>query len=115
MKKYRKVHLRKSKRHSAHNIKVRALRSGSKQAKAELLELNPHCDICGVEGNNKTLQIHHIYLIRHGFHTRVDRCTLLCSTCHHNFHKRWDNYLDVTFRENPQTDFVKIYNVIKRI
>ena len=90
----------------------RHLRSGSKEVKEILMEQNPHCDICG---SDRKLQLHHIYLVRHGFPTKLEWCTLLCPTCHRAFHKRWDKYLDITFEENPQADFVKIYNVLKKL
>ena len=114
MKKKRKCKCRKVKRRN--NKKYRKnLRNGSKEVKAKLVELNPHCDICGKIGNSKSLQLHHIYLIRHGFRTKLEHCTLHCPTCHHEFHKKWDKYLDMTFEENPQADFMKIYNTIKRL
>lgn len=90
----------------------RHLRSGSKEVKRILMEQNPYCDICG--GTNK-LQLHHVFLVRHGFETKVERSVLLCANCHRKFHHRWDEYLDITFKENPKIDFMKIYNVLKRL
>lgn len=88
------------------------LRSGSKAIKKILLANDPHCDICGT---TKSLQLHHIYLIRHGFKSELERCVLLCANCHVSFHKRWDKYLDITFNENPDIDFLAIYNVLKNL
>ena len=88
----------------------RRLRRGSRRVKKILLAQHPYCDICG---SQKALQLHHIYLIRHGFSTKLENCILLCSLCHRDFHHRWDKYLDITFKENPNVDFVKIYNVLK--
>lgn len=92
--------------------KNRHLRSGSKAIKEILMERNPTCDICGC---SHKLQLHHIYLIRHGFATKLEWSALLCANCHRRFHQRWDEYLDVTFQENPDIDFVKIYNVLKKL
>ena len=92
--------------------KNRHLRSGSKAVKQALMEQNPYCDICG--GNNR-LQLHHIFLVRHGFPTKIEWSVLLCATCHRMFHRRWDKYLDITFAENPNIDFRKIYEVLKRL
>ena len=103
---------RKKKKPSVKSLNRKNLRKGSSTVKKKLLELNPHCDICG---GDKKLQLHHIYLIRHGFPTKLEHCCLLCVNCHPAFHKRWDKYLDVTFRENPNAEFVKIYNVIKKL
>ena len=90
----------------------KTLRSGSKAIKKMLLATNPHCDICG---SGKSLQLHHVYLVRHGFTTQLDRCVLLCASCHCDFHIRWDKYLDITYQENPEADFMSIYNVIKKL
>lgn len=86
------------------------LRQGSKRVKKMLLESNPRCDICGSKDN---LQLHHIYLIRHGFRTEVDRCTLLCEHCHKKFHKKFDKYLDFLYSQNPETDFLSVYHNLK--
>ena len=91
------------------------LRSGSKEVKRQLVEMNPKCDICGKIGNTKSLELHHVYLIRHGFSTKLEHCVLLCTLCHHNYHKRWDAYLDTQFKENPNSDFMIIYNPLKRL
>lgn len=109
MKKYRKVKTRKAK--SRKTIRNR-LRSGSKTVKAKLLEQYPYCDICG---SPKSLQLHHVYLIRHGFPTKLEHCVLLCPSCHADFHHRWDKYLDETYKANPQADFLKIYNILKKL
>ena len=90
----------------------RNLRSGSKAVKQILMERSPYCDICG--GTNK-LQLHHVFLVRHGFETKVERSVLLCANCHRAFHHKWDKYLDITFKENPKIDFMKIYEVLKRL
>ena len=90
----------------------KSLRAGSKTVKRKLLELHPYCDICG---SPKNLQLHHIYLIRHGFATKLERCCLLCPSCHADFHHRWDKYLDIVFKEDPQADFLTIYNVLKKL
>lgn len=111
MKKYRKVKTRKINRRR--NCRPRKnLRAGSKAVKRRLLELNPHCDICG---STKNLQLHHVYLIRHGFSTQIDHCCLLCSVCHPDFHHRWDKYLDEVFRQNKEADFLAIYNELKKL
>ena len=88
------------------------LRSGSKRIKQELLIKDPHCDICG---SQKDLQLHHIYMIRHGFKSELKHCCLLCRECHVNFHRKYDKYLDITFEENPDIDFLAVYNTIKRL
>ena len=103
---------RKKKKCSASKKKRKNLRSGSKEIKRKLLAANPYCDICGTD---KSLQLHHIYLIRHGFKSELDHCVLLCANCHVAFHQRWDHYLDITFEEYPDADFVKIYNTIKKL
>ena len=103
---------RQSRKKISRETRNRHLRSGSKEAKRILLEQNPFCDICG---SDKKLQLHHVYLVRHGFATKVEWSVLLCPECHRKFHKRWDKYLDVTFKENPKIDFMKIYEVLKRL
>lgn len=115
MKKYRKCKHRKVKKHSTSKARSRMLRSGSKEVKRQLVEMNPKCDICGKIGNSKSLQLHHVYCIRWGFPTKLERCVLLCPTCHHEFHKKWDNYLDEQFKENPNSDFMIIYNTLKKL
>ena len=105
---------RKKKRSNGRAIK-RRLRSGSKAAKKILLQLNPHCDICGKEGNSTTLHLHHVYCIRWGFTTKLEHCVLLCATCHRKFHSRWDKYLDITFEENKDADFMAIYRTLKKL
>lgn len=115
MAKYKRKNLQKAKRkpkQSERKIKQKKLRSGSSEIKRILLAINPHCDMCG-SGDN--LQLHHVYLIRHGFKSRLDRCVLLCPECHHAFHKRWDHYLDVTYKERPETDFMQLYNILKNM
>ena len=111
MKKFKKKR-RKIRKCSTRRQNSKKLRSGSKHIKKQLLEKHPFCDICG---SPKSLQLHHIYLIRHGFATKLERCTLLCPVCHKDFHQRWDKYLDLTFRENPDTDFLAIYNTLKKL
>lgn len=115
MKKYRKCKIRKVKPKNRNKARSRQLRAGSKEVKRLLVEQNPKCDICGTIGNNKSLQLHHVYCIRWGFPTELKHCVLLCPTCHHEFHKKWDKYLDVQFRENPNSDFMAVYNTIKRL
>lgn len=109
MKKQHKVKTRKPKHTGNTRNKLRA---GSRQVKAQLLEQNPYCDICG---SPKSLQLHHIYLIRHGFVTKLEHCCLLCASCHTDFHHRWDKYLDDVYRADPQADFLAIYNVLKKL
>jgi 5-methylcytosine-specific restriction endonuclease McrA len=111
MKKKRR-HIDKKKKKSTATKNRKNLRSGSKEIKRILLAADPHCDICG---SDKSLQLHHIYLIRHGFESELDHCVLLCANCHVAFHKKWDKYLDITFHEDPDADFVAIYNVIKKL
>lgn len=89
-----------------------SLRGGSKEAKKILLAKTPHCDICG---SGRSLQLHHIYLIRHGFATKLEHCCLLCPTCHAEFHTRFDRYLDKVFKDNPNADFLAIYNELKAL
>ena len=103
----------KKKIHKTKHVKTtKKLRTGSKAFKKILLANDPHCDICGCD---KSLQLHHIYLIRHGFPTQFDRVCLLCPTCHCEFHQRWDKYLDEVFNENPNADFLEIYNRLKKL
>ena len=113
MKKYRKKKkVRKIRPNRKGNQPRKNLRSGSKEVKRILLETNPHCDICG---SDKSLQLHHIFLIRHGFPTKLEHCCLLCPVCHAEFHHRWDKYLDTTYKEDPEADFLAIYNVLKQL
>ena len=86
------------------------LRKGSKEVKRVLLNLNPHCDICG---SRHELQLHHVYLIRHGFKTELEHCVLLCDKCHKKFHKKFDKYLDKLFLEDSFTDFMAIYQKLR--
>lgn len=90
----------------------RHLRSGSKEVKRILMEQNPFCDICG---SDRKLQLHHVFLVRHGFMTKVEWSVLLCANCHVKLHSRFNHYLDITFQENPNADFRKIYEVLKHI
>lgn len=110
MKKYRKCKNRRPKKKTCRAIRRRGLRSGSKTVKQHLLETSGVCDICG---SKKNLQLHHKFLIRHGFKTRLERCCLLCDVCHHTFHIKWDKYLDMKFKENPNADFNAIYEELK--
>ena len=89
-----------------------SLRSGSKEVKRILLQQNPYCDICG---SDRSLQLHHIYLIRHGFATQLEHCVLLCPTCHAELHARFDRYLDEVFKNNPNADFLQIYQELKTL
>lgn len=89
-----------------------SLRSGSKEVKRILLQQNPYCDICG---SDRSLQLHHIYLIRHGFATQLEHCVLLCPTCHAELHARFDRYLDEVFKNNPNADFLQIYYELKTL
>ena len=88
------------------------LRSGSKGVKNLLLAQKPYCDICG---SDRSLQLHHIYLIRHGFTTQLEHCVLLCPTCHAELHARFDRYLDEVFENNPNADFLQIYHELKTL
>lgn len=88
------------------------LRSGSKLVKQVLLQQNPHCIVCG---SDRKLQLHHIYLVRHGFATKVEHSCLMCANCHRAFHRRWDEYLDITFEQNPNANFLKIFEVLTHI
>ena len=110
MKKKRRRQHKKTKKQRKLNNPKKILRRGSRQVKLKLLSANPTCDICGCKG---CLQLHHVYFIRHGFKTEQERCILLCETCHKKFHKKFDKYFDRLFVENPDTDFLKIYNEIK--
>lgn len=103
---------RPKKRKISLETRNRHLRSGSKEVKRILMEQNPFCDICG---GTKKLQLHHIYLVRHGFSTKLEWSVLLCVDCHRLFHHKFDKYLDITFKENPNIDFRKIYDVLKHI
>ena len=109
-KRQKKQHFRRHKRqHKVNNPKM-VLRQGSKEVKQTLLRINPRCDICGYKGE---LQLHHVYLIRHGFKTQLEHCVLLCDKCHKKFHKKFDKYLDKLYLENPQTDFFNTYQNLK--
>lgn len=90
------------------------LRAGSKEAKRILYDQNPRCDICGCKMSIHVLQFHHIFMVRHGFDTRVERASLLCPNCHAKFHKKFDKYFDRLFEENPDTDFRAIYEECKQ-
>ena len=116
MKKYRKVKLRKIKRsrNRTNRARTRKLRAGSKVVKAKLLVINPHCDICGIKGDSKTLQLHHVYLIRHNYPTRIERTVLLCDFCHKKLHKRFDKRLDELYEKDHNTDFMAVYEEIKK-
>ena len=100
------------KRRRYKNKKKKNLRSGSQSIRKQLIAENPHCDMCNAE---HPLELHHIYLTRHGFQTQKDHCVLLCANCHRDFHKRWDKYLDITFQENPHADFLRIYQTLKKL
>ena len=89
------------------------LRAGSKEAKRILYEQNPTCDICGCKLPMNIIQFHHIFMVRHGFATRVDRACLLCPNCHTKFHKKFDKYFDRLNAENHNTDFLAIYKNVK--
>ena len=104
--------MKKKKNRRRHNSKKKELRKGSRHVKKELLKENPYCDICG---STENLELHHVYLIRHGFPTKKENCRLLCQKCHRTFHHRWDKYLDITFLERPKVDFNQIYETIKKI
>lgn len=96
------------------NVVRTLLRTGSRDAKKQLLSQSSHCDICGMEGDADTLQLHHIYCIRWGFTTNVKRCRLLCPNCHYKLHHKYDHYLDDLYWQNPATDFISIYEEIKK-
>ena len=105
--------MKKQKKRKGTTRKLRqSLRAGSKNVKRKLIETVGVCDICG---SDKSLQLHHIYLIRHGFKTKLEHCCLLCANCHADFHHRWDRYLDVVFKEDPEANFLKIYEVLKKL
>ena len=106
--------MKKKKKKRSLNSPKKNLRAGSKECKRILYEQNPRCDICGCKLPIKIIQFHHIFMVRHGFSTKVERACLLCPTCHHNFHKKFDNYFDRLFRENPNTDFRAIYEECKK-
>ena len=110
MKKYRKCKNRRVKPRNKNRARTRNLRGGSKEVKAKLLELNPHCDICGSIHN---LQLHHVFCIRHNFRTQLNRCVLLCGNCHKKWHAKNDKRWDELFRKNPNTDFMEEYNTTK--
>ena len=110
MKKYRKCKTRRVRPKNKNRTHRRNLRSGSKEVKARLIELNPHCDICG---SGQNLQVHHVFCIRHGFKTKLERCVLLCGKCHKKWHSKNDKYWDELFKKNPQADFMEEYNTTK--
>lgn len=110
MKKYRKCKTRRIKPNNSNRTRRRNLRSGSKEVKARLIEQNPYCDICGSRTN---LQLHHVFCIRHGFKTQLERCVLLCDKCHKKWHIKNDKLWDELFITNPQTDFLEVYNTTK--
>lgn len=99
-------------RKKAETIRKR-LRAGSKEIKAKLYEKAPYCDICHKEAPINVLDLHHIYLIRHGFKTEESRCVLLCPTCHRKFHVKYDSFLDSIFETNPDINFGRLYEAIK--
>ena len=107
LKKQRRKHYKKQRKH---NSPKKALRQGSKEVKRILLSINPCCDICGCNGE---LQLHHVYLIRHGFKTQQEHCVLLCDRCHKRFHKKFDKYLDRLFLEDSFTDFMAVYQKLR--
>ena len=88
------------------------LRYGSIKIREILFRQHPYCDICGTK---HALELHHTYLIRHGFPTKIENCRLLCANCHREFHRRWDKYLDETFKQDPQADFNRIYEILKKL
>lgn len=113
MKKVKK--LKKKRRTSTTcNVRKKGLRAGSKEAKRILYEQNPRCDICGCKLPIKVIQFHHIFMVRHGFSTQVDRACLLCPNCHHAFHKKFDNYFDRLNAENHDIDFRAVYEECKK-
>ena len=99
------------KRKNRRSNKNKQLRRGSREVKKWLMEDRPYCDICG---STQNLELHHIYLIRHGFPTALQHCTLLCSNCHHKFHQEFDNLLDDLNRKNHSTDFLALYSDLIR-
>ncbi len=100
------------KRITQHQITKKHLRSGSKEAKRILLMENPHCDICGRKGIS--LELHHITLIRHGYPTKLENTVLLCQLHHKMFHSKFDRYLDRLHAQNPNTDWKKVYEELKK-
>lgn len=114
MRKLRKVKERKIRKHQK-TRKVspkKKLRAGSTEVKKKLLNDYPYCDICG---SNKNLQLHHVYLIRHGFETKLEHCVLLCEVCHKDWHISYDQYWDILFEKDPNTDFMHYYQVTKHL
>ena len=99
------------KRKNRRSNKNKQLRRGSREVKKWLLEDRPYCDICG---STQNLELHHIYLIRHGFPTALLHCTLLCSNCHHKLHQKYDKLLDHINRQNHHADFLELYNALKK-
>lgn len=81
-------------------------RIGSHEVKQTLVKLCPRCCICGSQEN---LTLHHIYLIRHGFTTKLNYSTLLCEDCHKLYHVIFDIELDELFAANPFTDFKAVF------
>lgn len=96
------------------NTTKKTLRAGSKEVKKILYAENPKCDICNYEFPIKIIQLHHVFLVRHGFPTVLEHCVLLCPDCHIKFHKKFDKYLDKLNEENHDTDFMKIYKECKK-
>lgn len=88
----------------------KALRTGSRKVRETLLQQNPVCDICGC---NHSLELHHVYLIRHGYMTELKHCVLLCANCHRLVHAEYDDYMDYLFLTDPNTDFMAVYEQIK--
>ena len=105
--------MKKKKKRTLHTRK-KNLRAGSKEAKRTLYEQNPRCDICGVKLPIRIIQFHHIFMVRHGFSTKVERACLLCPSCHSKFHKKFDKYFDRLNTENHDTDFLAVYNECKK-
>lgn len=110
MKKKRRKQNKKQKKQRKYFNDKKALRQGSKEVKRILLSINPRCDICGCKGE---LQLHHVYLIRHGFKTELEHCVLLCDKCHKKFHKKYDKYLDKLFIEASNIDFMAVYQKLR--
>ena len=104
---------KKRNKKKAETIRKR-LRAGSKETKEQLISKNPCCDICGMAGDNDSLQLHHIYFIRWGFTTHISRCSLLCPNCHYKYHRKFDLYLDNLYETNPNADFNAIYEETKK-
>lgn len=44
------------------------------------------CQICGRQGDRRTLQIHHIVPIQWGGSSSPDNLATLCPACHHRLH-----------------------------